>query len=72
MATDKRERQRINRAAKQAAEAKAARRAKLLGRARRIGIWVAVVLVVFVLANIVFGGDGDPPETTLGVFTLLA
>jgi hypothetical protein len=71
MATDKRERQRMNRAAKQAAEAKAARRAKLLGRARRIGIWVVLVLLVFVLANLVFGDDGNSTETTLGVLALL-
>lgn len=62
----------MNRAAKQAAEAKVARRTKLLGRARRIGIWVVVVVIVFVVANLVFGDDGNPPETTLGVLAFLA
>ena len=65
MATDKRERQRANRAAKQAAEAKAARRAKVIDRSRRVAIWVAAILVVFILANVAFGGGDATPATTL-------
>jgi flagellar biosynthesis/type III secretory pathway M-ring protein FliF/YscJ len=71
MATDKRERQRANRAAKQAAEAKAARQAKVLDVARRVGIWVVVILVLFVIAYVVFSDDGTPTETTLGALALL-
>ncbi len=57
MATDKRARQRANREAKQAEEQKARRKQEIIGRAKRIGIWIAIGIVLFVLANLAFGGD---------------
>ncbi len=56
MATDKRERQRANRAQKQAEEAAAARRTKLMRRARQAFIWVVVVGGVLILATLAWGG----------------
>jgi hypothetical protein len=58
MATDKRARQRANREAKQAELDKARRREDMISRAKRIGIWVAVGIVLFVIANLIWGG-GD-------------
>jgi hypothetical protein len=55
MATDKRERQRQNRAVKQAQEAKIVRREKIIATARRVGLWVVVGVALLVLANIVWG-----------------
>ena len=65
MATDKRERQRANREAKQAAQQKKQRRDDMIGRARRIGIWVVVGVVLFIIANIVFGGDSADAAVAL-------
>jgi hypothetical protein len=55
MATDKRERQRANRAQKQAEEAKAERRATIIKRARRVLLYAVVIAIVILLANQVFG-----------------
>ncbi|HEX9642886.1 MAG TPA: hypothetical protein VGC11_02655 [Acidimicrobiia bacterium] len=57
MATDKRERQRANRAVKEAVESKAARRQRWFRLAKRLLIWGVVVGGVIVLASLVFGGD---------------
>ena len=67
MATDKRERQRANREAKQTELSKAKRRDDMLARAKRIGIWVAVGIVLFVIANLVWGGDSDSAAAALGI-----
>lgn len=56
MATDKRARQRANRAQKQAEEAAAARKQKLIRRIRQGVIWFVIIAAVFVLANLVWGG----------------
>ena len=55
MATDKRERQRQNRAVKQAEQSKIARKEKTIALVRRIGIWVVVGVALLVLANVVWG-----------------
>ena len=55
MATDKRERQRQNRASKQAEQAKIVRKQKIIATAKRVGVWVVVAIALFVLANIVWG-----------------
>lgn len=65
MATDKRDRQRANREAKQAELHKVERRQEMLSRAKRIGIWVAVGLVLFIIANLVFAGDSDDAAAAL-------
>ena len=54
MATDKRDRQRANRAEKQAREAKAKRRSDALRLIRRWAVYAALILVVFVLAALLF------------------
>lgn len=59
MATSKRDRQRANREAKLAAQQKVERRQAVLSRSKRIAIWVAIGVVLFVVANLVFGGSGD-------------
>lgn len=55
MATDKRERQRLNRAAKLAVDSKAARKQKIFDTAKRAGIWLVVGVALLTLANIVWG-----------------
>ena len=55
MASDKRERQRQNRAVKQTEQNKIARRQKMIATIRRIGIWIVVGLVLIVVANFVWG-----------------
>jgi len=55
MATDKRERQRQNRAAKQAEQAKIVRRQKVVAAARRVGVWIVVGIALLILANVVWG-----------------
>jgi hypothetical protein len=57
MATDKRERQRANRAVKEAVESKVARRQRWFTWGKRLLIWAVVVGGVIVLASLVFGGD---------------
>ena len=55
MATDKRERQRQNRAVKQQEQKKIARKQMTIARAKRVAIWVIVAVVLVILANIVWG-----------------
>jgi hypothetical protein len=55
MASDKRERQRQNRAVKQQAQSKVVRKEKTIATIRRIAIWVVIGVVLLVLANLVFG-----------------
>ena len=55
MATDKRERQRQNRAVKQAELDKQKRREKLIDRSKRIAVWIVVLVVMFILASVVWG-----------------
>ena len=56
MATDKRSRQRENRAAKQAEAAAIARKERLIRRVRQISVWTVIIIGTFVLANLVWGG----------------
>ena len=67
MATDKRDRQRANREAKQAELHKTQRKDEMVSRAKRIGIWVAVGIVLFVIANFVFGGGSDDAAAALSM-----
>jgi len=55
MASDKRERQRQNRAAKQQVQSKIDRKQKVLATIKRVGIWVVVGLALLVVANLVWG-----------------
>ena len=55
MATDKRKRQRQNRAVKQAELDKQKRRERWIDRSKRIAIWAVVLVVMFILASIVWG-----------------
>jgi hypothetical protein len=60
MGTEKRDRQRANRAEKQAAESKVARRQKTLKLVRRIVIYGLLAAAVLLLANLFLGGgEGD-------------
>jgi cell division septal protein FtsQ len=59
MATSKRERQRANREAKLAEEKKIQRKQSIFQRSKRIAVWVLVGIVLFVLANLIFGGSAD-------------
>ena len=56
MATDKRERQRANRALRQAEEAAVLRKQKLMKRGRQVVTWAVIIVVLFLLANAVWGG----------------
>ena len=67
MATDKRARQRANREAKQAELEKTRRREDTISRAKRIGVWVAVGIVLFVIANLVWGGDSESAAAALTI-----
>jgi hypothetical protein len=55
MATDKRERQRQNRAVKQAEQSKIDRKDKTIALVKRVGVWVVVGVGLLVLANVVWG-----------------
>ena len=55
MATDKRERQRANREAKRAAEAKAKRRRDTFARIKRWALIGLLIIVLFVIANLLLG-----------------
>ena len=55
MATDKRERQRQNRAVKQAELDKQKRRQRIIDRSKRIAIWIVVIVVMFIAASVVWG-----------------
>ena len=54
MATDKRERQRQNRAVKQAELGKEKRRQKVLDISKRIAIWAVIFVVLLIVANVVW------------------
>lgn len=55
MPSEKRERQRQNRAVKQQAQSKVARKQKTIALAKRAVIWVVVGVVLIALANVVWG-----------------
>lgn len=55
MATDKRERQRQNRAVKQEEQSKIARKEKMFALVKRVGVWIVVAVALLVLANVVWG-----------------
>lgn len=67
MATDKRERQRANRAQKQAELASIARKEKLKHRLRRAGIWAVIVAATLVLATLVWGGSSADAATLAAI-----
>ena len=67
MATNKRARQRANRATKMAAEVKQARRDKAFKRIRRFVIFGVIFALVLLLANQIWGGgDGQALGFALG------
>ncbi len=55
MASDKRERQRANRAVKTEAQTKVMRKQKSISLVKRAAIWAVVGVVLILLANIVWG-----------------
>ena len=55
MATDKRERQRQNRAVKQAELNKRRRRQRIIDRAKRVAVWAVVFAALIIVANFVWG-----------------
>lgn len=55
MASDKRERQRANRAVKTEAQTKVKRKQKTVELVKRLAIWGVVGVVLILLANIVWG-----------------
>jgi hypothetical protein len=59
MATSKRDRQRANREAKLAEQQKVERKRAMFTRGRRIAIWVVIGAVLFIVANLFFGGSSD-------------
>ena len=59
MGTEKRDRQRANRAEKKAAEAKVERRQKTMRLVRRVAIYGLIAAAVLVLANLFLGGSAD-------------
>ena len=59
MATDKRARQRANRAEKQAEAQKEARRAKAFKRVRRVLIYGVIFALVIFLASQIWGSGGN-------------
>ncbi len=70
--TSKRERQRVNRAARREAERKAAQRAARIRTARNIAILVVAVLGPLLLFSLLSGNDSEPDAattTTIGVTT---
>lgn len=67
MATNKRDRQRANRAEKQAAEAKAARRQKTFKLVRRIVIYGLLAAAVLLLANFFLGGGNEADAAGLSL-----
>lgn len=64
MATNKRERQRANRAEKQALAAKAARRQRSLRIGKRVAIYAVIIAIVFVVVSLLTSGDDDAAETS--------
>lgn len=65
MPSEKRARQRANRRAKEAQEAKQARRQLIIKRTRRIVFYGIIIAIVLFLASLVWGGNGD--EQSLGL-----
>ena len=65
MPSEKRARQRANRRAKKAQEAKQARRERIIKRARRLVFYGVIIAIVLFLATIVWGGNGD--DQSLGL-----
>ena len=59
MATAKRHRQRENRDARRAAEAKTQRRQATFKRVKRLAVWGVIAALVLLLANFVFGAESD-------------
>lgn len=55
MATDKRERQRQNRAVKQAEVNKQKRKEKLIARIKRYSVWAVVLTLLIIVSQIVWG-----------------
>ena len=55
MASDKRERQRQNRAVKQQEQNKIARKQKTIAMIRRVGLWIVFGVIFFVAASLVWG-----------------
>ena len=55
MPSEKRERQRQNRAVKQQEQNKVQRKQKTIATIKRVGVWIVVAIVMIVLANLVFG-----------------
>jgi len=55
MATDKRERQRANRAVKQQAESKVARNQRIIALTKRFVWWAVALIVLIIAANVVWG-----------------
>jgi peptidyl-prolyl cis-trans isomerase B (cyclophilin B) len=64
MPTDKRERQKANRAERKAREAAAERRQRTIRLAIRVAIIAAIVIVAFVLIQAIFGSDSDDEAAT--------
>jgi hypothetical protein len=55
MASDKRERQRANRAVRRKAESKTARTERIIGLTKRVTWWVVGIAALLILANVVWG-----------------
>lgn len=55
MASDKRERQRANRAVKTEAQTKVKRKQKSMDLVKRVAIWAVIGVILILLANIVWG-----------------
>ena len=55
MASDKRERQRANRAVKTEAQTKVVRKQKSINLVKRAAVWAVVGVLLILLANIVWG-----------------
>jgi len=72
MATDKRERQRANREARQEEEKKARRKRRFIDRSRRIAIWTVVILGLILISSWLWGGQStDATTTTIESITFL-
>jgi hypothetical protein len=71
MATDKRERQRANRAEKQVIAAKEARRARTLRIAKRVALYVVLIVIVFVILNLLTGND-TPEDAGTSLTSLIS
>ncbi|NNF70535.1 MAG: hypothetical protein HKN01_12255 [Acidimicrobiia bacterium] len=63
MPSDKRERQRANRASKQAEQSKAIRRQQLIKRARQLALLVAAMLLFAVVLSFINSDDTSETES---------